>query len=82
MDPTGGYKGDAALISELSSNIKKKLFPVGYESKEYEILLVDEVGRFFYLHHTGAYLWGLDAHDAFARFLSGADAPDAEDFFV
>ncbi|MEW2527666.1 SUKH-3 domain-containing protein [Streptomyces sp. NPDC047071] len=82
MRPTVGYEGDAALISELATQIGKRLFPVGYDSAEYGLILVDEIGRFFHLHHTGAYFWGLDEQDAFARFLSGAEALDAEDFFV
>ncbi|QDQ13428.1 SUKH-3 domain-containing protein [Streptomyces spectabilis] len=82
MRPTVGYDGDAALISELAAQIGKSLFPVGYDSAEFGLILVDEAGRFFHLHHTGAYFWGFDEQDAFARFLSGADALDAEEFFV
>ncbi|MER6353172.1 SUKH-3 domain-containing protein [Streptomyces sp. NPDC001634] len=82
MDPTGRYEGDAAEISELAANLGQRLFPVGYEASELGLVLVDEGGRFFHLHHSGAYFIGSDENDAFSRFLSGADAPDAEDFFV
>ncbi|MFF9895453.1 SUKH-3 domain-containing protein [Streptomyces longispororuber] len=82
MKPTVGYDGDAALIAELATNLGLQLFPVGYETSEEGLILVDEIGRFFLLHHTGAYFWGANEQDAFARFLSGADALDAEDFFV
>ncbi|MVO90761.1 hypothetical protein GPA10_39985 [Streptomyces sp. p1417] len=82
MDPTGGYDGDAAAILELTANLGKQLFPVGYESREYGLILVDEIGRFFHLHHTGAYFWGSGEYEAFAFFLGREDALDAEDFFV
>ncbi|MFF4085214.1 SUKH-3 domain-containing protein [Streptomyces sp. NPDC001777] len=32
-----------------------ELFPVGHEASEHGILLGDEKGRFFHLHHTGGY---------------------------
>ncbi|MEV8457878.1 SUKH-3 domain-containing protein [Streptomyces sp. NPDC052095] len=82
MDPTVGYDGDARLIRELSSGLGTELFPVGYESSEYGILLVDEMERFFHLHHTGGYFLGGNTLDAFSRFLAGLPDPDAEDFFV
>ncbi|MFC5721705.1 SUKH-3 domain-containing protein [Streptomyces gamaensis] len=82
MEPAAGYEGDAEDISELASNLGCRLFPVGYDSEEFGLVLVDERGRFFYLHHTGGYFWGADEDEAFTRFLTGAHAPDAEDFFV
>ncbi|WJV46456.1 SUKH-3 domain-containing protein [Streptomyces flavofungini] len=82
MNPNVGYDGDAGLISELGTNLGQRLFPVGYESEDYGPVLVDELGRFFHLHHTGAYFWGFNEQDAFAHFMSGAQALDAEDFFV
>ncbi|MFF3396854.1 SUKH-3 domain-containing protein [Streptomyces sp. NPDC002669] len=59
-----------------------ELFPVGHEASEHGILLGDEKGRFFHLHHTGGYHPGENAPDAFSRFLIGAPHPDAEDFFA
>ncbi|KDN74014.1 hypothetical protein DF19_42265 [Streptomyces olindensis] len=82
MKPTLGHEGDAALIEELATGLGVGLFPVGYEESERGILLVDETGRWFHLHHTGGYFLGVDAYDAFSRFLRGVDAPDAEDWFV
>ncbi|MEL3948071.1 MULTISPECIES: SUKH-3 domain-containing protein [Streptomyces] len=82
MEPTVAYDGDVALISELGENLGQRLFPVGYESEDFGPILVDELGRFFHLHHTGAYFWGFNEQEAFAHFMSGALALDAEDFFV
>jgi hypothetical protein len=82
MKPTLGYDGDAAAIGELAQGLGVNLFPVGYEKSEYGILLVDERGKFFHLHHSGGYYLGSDEFDAFSRFLSGLPDPDAEDYFV
>ncbi|MEU0105734.1 SUKH-3 domain-containing protein [Streptomyces sp. NPDC006251] len=82
MKPTIGYEGDAALIEELAAGIGVGLFPVGFEESEFGLLLVDETGRWFHLHHTGGYFLGADEYDAFSRFLSGVDAPDVEDCSV
>ncbi|MGW2647747.1 SUKH-3 domain-containing protein [Streptomyces sp. NPDC001393] len=67
---------------ELAEGLGTALFPVGYEASECGILLVDEKGRFFHLHHTGGYYSGHDEFDAFSRFLQGLEDPDAEDYFV
>ncbi|MFD7620369.1 SUKH-3 domain-containing protein [Streptomyces sp. NPDC059802] len=82
MEPTGGYDGDARLIAEMASGLGVPLFPVGFESSEFGIILVDEIGRWFLLHHTGGYFLGEDEYDAFSRFITNADTPDVEDFFV
>ncbi|MFJ5724177.1 SUKH-3 domain-containing protein [Streptomyces sp. NPDC093149] len=82
MEPTLGYEGDARVIQELAFGLGTELFPIGYESSEYGILLIDERERFFHLHHTGGYYLGENAADAFSRFLIGAPDPDAEDFFA
>lgn len=82
MNPTFGYDGDAAVIKELALELGTELFPVGYESLEYGIILVDEHGRFFVLHHTGGYYVGASDADAFSRFLIRTAPLDAEDFFV
>ncbi|WP_411151353.1 SUKH-3 domain-containing protein [Streptomyces sp. A30] len=82
MKPTVGYEGDAALIAELAAGLGTSLFPVGYEESERGLILVDKSGRWFHLHHTGGYFMGDDEYDAFSRFLSGAEAQDAEDYFV
>ncbi|MER5545720.1 SUKH-3 domain-containing protein [Streptomyces sp. NPDC002589] len=82
MESTVGYDGDAAAVMELAAGLGTALFPVGHEASECGILLVDENGRFFHLHHTGGYYLGDSAFDAFSRFLQGLPDPDAEDYFV
>jgi hypothetical protein len=82
MTPTIGYEGDASLIAELATGLGVGLFPVGYEESERGLILVDETGRWFHLHHTGGYFLGADEYDAFSRFLNDTEVPDAEDYFV
>ncbi|MFE0424999.1 SUKH-3 domain-containing protein [Streptomyces sp. NPDC058953] len=80
-DPTFGYEGDAELITELAENLGRRLFPVGWETAENGIVLLDDTGRFFYLHHTGPYFLGADEPRALASLMTG-DQEDADDYFV
>lgn len=82
MKPTVGYDGDAEDIEELRQDIGVDIFPVGYDSGDFALVLVDEGGRFFSLHHTGAYFMGNDEFDAFGRFMRGVPDDDAEEYFV
>ena len=82
LDPTIGHEGDVEEFEELSVNLGQRLFPVGYEDPDDSIVLMDEIGRFFFLHFTGAYYMGDSANDMFYRYLHKVKAPDAEDFFV
>ncbi|MGH4034135.1 SUKH-3 domain-containing protein [Actinomycetota bacterium Odt1-20B] len=81
MEPTLGYEGDATAIAELAGHLGTRLFPVGYDPIEDGLNLIDEAGRFFQLHWSGAYFLGHDQTDMFERFLMRVSAPDAEDFF-
>ncbi|MEU0302233.1 SUKH-3 domain-containing protein [Streptomyces sp. NPDC006175] len=80
-DPTFGYEGDAELVVELAQNLGHQLFPVGWETSENGIVLLDDAGRFFYLHHTGPYYLGGNAPQALSSLMTG-DQEDAEDHFV
>ncbi|MCP9961239.1 SUKH-3 domain-containing protein [Streptomyces somaliensis] len=80
-DPTFGYEGDAELIAELAENLGRRLFPVGWETSENGIVLLDDTGRFFYLHHTGPYFLGGDETQALSSLMTG-DQEDAEEYFV
>ncbi|MGX1806326.1 SUKH-3 domain-containing protein [Nocardia sp. NPDC055321] len=82
LKPTGGYEGDADDFAELSMNLGKKLFPVAYETYESGVWLVDEAGRYFYLHSTGAYFLGETEYEAFEAAFTGRIFADAEDYFV
>ncbi|MER5732012.1 SUKH-3 domain-containing protein [Streptomyces sp. NPDC002138] len=80
-DPTLGYDGDAEDITELSNEVGRKLFPVGYEFGEAGIVLMDDLGRFFYLHHTGPYFLGQDEAQALSSLMRG-DQDEVDDYCV
>ncbi|WP_407703234.1 SUKH-3 domain-containing protein [Streptomyces solincola] len=80
-DPTFGYDGDAEEIAELARGLGRRLFPVGWETSENGIVLLDDTGRFFYLHHTWPYFLGSDEVQALSSLMTG-DQEDAEDYFV
>ncbi|HEX5569581.1 MAG TPA: SUKH-3 domain-containing protein [Streptomyces sp.] len=80
-NPTTGYEGDAESISELAEDLEQGLFPVGFETVEDGLVLVDELGRFFYLHHTGPYFLGVDQEQALSSLMTG-DQGAAEDFYA
>lgn len=71
----------AEEIAELSRNLGVRLFPVGWDSSEGEVIVVDERSRFFCLHHTGNYYMGTGKYGAMTD-LYGYPMQDAEDFHV
>lgn len=68
-------------IAELSRHLGVRLFPVGWDSSEGEVMVVDEQGRFFFMHHTGNYYMGADKYEAMIS-LFHSPMKDAEDFYV
>ncbi|MFP8885783.1 SUKH-3 domain-containing protein [Streptomyces mangrovi] len=80
-DPGFPYKGGAEEIEELSREIGEKVFPLGYDSYDGAVMVVDEKGRFFVVHHTGNYYLADDSLQALWNFKKG-DVQDAEDFYV
>ncbi|MEU7074254.1 SUKH-3 domain-containing protein [Streptomyces narbonensis] len=79
--PYLGYRSAPADVAELSRDLGVRLFPVGLDSSDSSPVLIDEGGRFFYLHHTGAYYMGADKYEAMIS-LAHAPMQDAEDYFV
>ncbi|MFB6983236.1 SUKH-3 domain-containing protein [Streptomyces scopuliridis] len=75
------FKGDTEEISDLAGDLGTKLFPVGYDTYDGSTLLMDETGRFFLSHHTGAYHLGREKYEALMSLMSG-ELEDAEDLFV
>ncbi|QES24478.1 hypothetical protein DEJ46_08160 [Streptomyces venezuelae] len=65
------YEDSAEDVAELAGNLGQRLFPVGYETFDGSMLLIDETGRFFLLHHTGPYFLGESAHEAVSCLLRG-----------
>ncbi|MEV6421353.1 SUKH-3 domain-containing protein [Streptomyces sp. NPDC051662] len=75
------FKGDAGEISELAADLGTKLFPVGYDTYDGSTVLMDETGRFFLSHHTGAYCLGREKYEALMSLTAG-EMEDAEDYFL
>ncbi|WP_307843132.1 SUKH-3 domain-containing protein [Streptomyces triculaminicus] len=82
FNPTVGYDRDVEVFDELAEGLGKKVFPVAYEAHEPGLWVIDQAGRFFYLHYTGGYFLGENEYDALAGALHGRHRPDAEDFYV
>ncbi|WP_051718041.1 SUKH-3 domain-containing protein [Streptomyces megasporus] len=80
-DPGFAFEGDAENIEEFSRELGEELFPLGYDSYDGAVLLVDGLGRFFVMHHTGNYYLADDALQAVWNFKKG-DTQDAEDFYA
>ncbi|MFZ4296431.1 SUKH-3 domain-containing protein [Streptomyces cinereoruber] len=79
--PRAVWRDDPAEVAELSRGLGVRLFPVGVDSSEGSTVLVDERGRFFCLHHTGAFFMGADKREAMIA-LAHAPMRDAEECFV
>ncbi|MGW2303502.1 SUKH-3 domain-containing protein [Streptomyces sp. NPDC001809] len=75
------YEESAEDVAELAANVGKKLFPVGYESFDGSMVLIDETGRFFLMHHTGPYFLGANTYEAVSCLLRGPQQ-EARDYFV
>ncbi|MFF8785556.1 SUKH-3 domain-containing protein [Streptomyces sp. NPDC015125] len=70
-NPTGGYDGDFGEIAELSRELRKRLFRIGYDLPEGAVFLVAEDGAFYCSHHTGAYGLGADEGEFFSNWIRG-----------
>ncbi|MGX1853031.1 SUKH-3 domain-containing protein [Streptomyces sp. NPDC055299] len=70
-NPTGGYEGDFSEITELSHELGKRLFRVGYDLPDGGIFVVAEDGDFYCIHHTGAYYLGSDEFEFFNNWMRG-----------
>ncbi|GCD45761.1 SUKH-3 domain-containing protein [Streptomyces paromomycinus] len=71
----------AEEIRELSEGLQVPVFPVGWDSIEGGLAVIDPSGRFFYLHHTGFYYLGAELREAVIRLMNGRTEP-AEEYYV
>ncbi|GAA5057369.1 hypothetical protein GCM10023336_31180 [Streptomyces similanensis] len=74
------YRGAAEDVRELADGLGKKVFPVAYDTYDGGTVLIDEAGRFFYLHHSGEYFLGEDKYAALMSYSRGYPLEDAEDY--
>ncbi|WP_093873385.1 SUKH-3 domain-containing protein [Streptomyces sp. TLI_105] len=75
------YEESGEDVAELARNVGKKLFPVGCETFDGAMVLIDETGRFFLMHHTGPYFLGANTYEAISCLLRGPQQ-EARDYFV
>ncbi len=68
-------------VAALARDLGRRLFPVGYETFDGAMVLIDETGRFFLLRHTGPQFLGADAYEAIGCLLRGP-RQDARDHFA
>ncbi|MFJ6579411.1 SUKH-3 domain-containing protein [Streptomyces sp. NPDC091368] len=81
FEPVVVWDSTPGDIAELSRNLGVRLFPVGWDSSEGEVIVMDERNRFFCMHHTGDYYLGTGKYEAMAD-LYRYPMKDAEDFYV
>ncbi|MGW6392885.1 SUKH-3 domain-containing protein [Streptomyces sp. NPDC055103] len=77
--PVWGYLFED--IAELSRGLGVRLFPIGWDSGEGEVLVIDEQGRFFNMNSFGNYYMGTGKHEAMIG-LFHRPMQDAEDLYV
>ncbi|MBW5483900.1 SUKH-3 domain-containing protein [Streptomyces bambusae] len=75
------YEESGEDVAELAGNLGMRLFPVGYEEFDGAMILIDETGRFFLMHHTGPYFLGMNTHEAISCLLRGPQQ-EASNYFV
>ncbi|MFJ8660882.1 SUKH-3 domain-containing protein [Streptomyces sp. NPDC093795] len=75
------YEESGEDVAELAQNLGRRLFPVGYETFDGAMLLIDDTGRFFLMHHTGPYYLGTNTYEAISCLLRGPQQ-EARDYFV
>ncbi|SED40277.1 SUKH-3 immunity protein [Streptomyces sp. 2231.1] len=76
------YRGAAEDVQELADGLGKKVFPVAHDTYDGGTVLMDEDGRFFYLHHSGEYFLGNDKYSAFMSYSRGYPLEQAEDYYA
>ncbi len=69
INPAGGHEGDYESIAELTEELGVRLFRVGFDMPECGRILMDEAGRFYYLHWSGSYVLGNDVYEALGNWL-------------
>ncbi|KOG46606.1 MULTISPECIES: SUKH-3 domain-containing protein [Streptomyces] len=75
------YEESGEDVAELAANLATRVFPVGYDTFDRSMILIDETGRFFLLHHTGPYFVGSNTYEAISCLLRGP-LEEAGNYFV
>ncbi|WP_371619900.1 SUKH-3 domain-containing protein [Streptomyces sp. NBC_00454] len=65
------YEESGEDVAELAANLGTAVFPVGYDTFDRSMILIDTTGRFFLNHHTGSYFLESDRYEALSSLLRG-----------
>lgn len=76
------YREAAEDVQEIADGLAKNIFPVAHDTYDGGTVLIDEVGRFFYMHHSGNYFLGDEKYSALMNYSRGYPLEDAEDYYV
>ncbi|MEU6847117.1 SUKH-3 domain-containing protein [Streptomyces sp. NPDC046716] len=76
------YRGAGEDIQELADALRKKVFPVAYDTYDVGTVLIDEASRFFYQHWSGVYFLGDDKYSALMNYSRGYPLPYADPYYV
>ncbi|MEW2130210.1 SUKH-3 domain-containing protein [Streptomyces sp. NPDC005435] len=79
FNPRLMYRGAAEDVQELAGALGRRLFPVAHDTYDGGTVLMDEAGRFFYLHQSGEYFLGDDKYAALIGYSRGHPLEPAED---
>ncbi|MGW1771170.1 SUKH-3 domain-containing protein [Streptomyces sp. NPDC002104] len=65
------YEESGEDVAELAADLGTAVFPVGYDTFDRSMILIDTTGRFFLIHHTGSYFLGSNTYEAVSCLLRG-----------
>ncbi|GAA2303287.1 SUKH-3 domain-containing protein [Streptomyces kunmingensis] len=82
FNPRLMYREAAEDVQEIADGLAKNIFPVAHDTYDGGTVLIDEVGRFFYMHHSGNYFLGDEKYSALMNYSRGYPLEDAEDYYV
>ncbi|MEV3857066.1 SUKH-3 domain-containing protein [Streptomyces sp. NPDC050095] len=80
--PALAYEGAAEDVQELADGLGKKVFPVAFDTYDGGTVLMDEAGRFFYLHWSGEYYLGDDKYSALMKYSHGQPLENAWSYYA
>lgn len=82
FEPLLTYEGAAEDVQELADGLGKKVFPVAHDLYDGASVLIDEAGRFFYMHSSGEYYLGDEKYSALMSYSRGYPLESAGNYYV
>ncbi|MEU6391548.1 SUKH-3 domain-containing protein [Streptomyces sp. NPDC046939] len=82
FEPLLTYTGAAEDVQELADGLGQKVFPVAHDLYDAATVLIDEAGRFFYVHSSGEYYLGEEKYSALMSYSRGYPLESAENYYA